>query len=496
MMRSRFGMWARCLANLVLCSCLLGMASPQEGPAAEAIDLGRQGVDLLDEGLKSGSAEKLIAARVRFRAAMVIWLAIDNLQGQAAIAGKLAETEHALHNAVEAVDIHLFAADLWKRQRTYHLSLRNYEMATRIAVESGNVAPMCDILGGRGEVRLAMGEYGSALQDLRDAAEWCGQRADPKGKARVLSALGDLYTKRGRYDDAMTALAGAAGAGAQDDAIRMSISKNLGVLHTRAGRFEDAQVELEQARSLAIQTKNKEFEGVILTALGRTYSELGRYAEARTRYEQALELLVSSEIPLQTDLVRGGLRPLFASTVNELGSLHLAQGNSVEGTSSPMRLEAALDPDSAVVLRGGSDRRMVALEGSLRHNLAAALLVLGDNEAALKQLQSVLTVAYDLSDPALEGRVLSQSGLALRALHQDDDAAENFRRALELQVRIGDVVGEITTLGHAATLDRERGRFPDAMAKLRRANVSFSSMPGIASCSNAVSAASRATKAA
>lgn len=199
---SNCGTYFRWLASgAAFCWCLLVLSTAIAQPEieAEATSLGRQGVDLLE-------ARQFEPALKKLKAALAIWKKIDHPAGQAAILGKIGEAYWALQRGDESVSSHLTAGDIWKSLREYRAALRQYSMALKIQDEIVDVVRYGRTRNAIGEVHMALGNYGWALEHFRTAVlayrsmwMWLWDEA---GEARTLANLGEVYTRLGRYEEA------------------------------------------------------------------------------------------------------------------------------------------------------------------------------------------------------------------------------------------------------------------------------------------------------
>jgi tetratricopeptide (TPR) repeat protein len=461
--RFRFGTWRALCGRVTLCVCLLvGAGATQSASEEDAQRFAREGVNLLEQNQPAAAIEKLAAA-------WSIWSRLGSVQGEAAVIGKIGEAERARDNLQRALELHLRAGSLWYGLRIHDSAIWQFRLAVAIAAPASDLGGLCVALGRIGELELTLGDVVSARQDLNDAVMACGRTWDATNEARALSSLAELQIRRGQYDRASESLATASKVPTSDPDVLTSLVRNRGLLYAAQGRLEEAREQLDRARGLARDAGNLEAEGIILTALGRTYRELGNPEQSGQHYGFAIAALKSGDTSQNREFARG-IRPLLAEAVNELGELHLVQGKLPLAREHFVEalFAIAIDADRNVVLRGDSDRRTAGLEASARLNLGTAVLRQGDAPAALRQLANALTIAEDLSAQALEARVLNQMGKALHALRRFDEADRSFQAALRLQVSIGDVIGEMATLTGAALLDSDRQDYASAIAKLQR----------------------------
>ena len=260
-----------------------------------------------------------------------------------------------------------------------------------------------DLHGGSSVTALQLVEWGQEGISSLDA--------EPAVQARVLGLIGDLYSKLGRYDDAMPLLAASLelrsnAPVAADPGAESRTLNHYGMALMRSGRRAEALPFLEQALAAARAAGNLTTEANVLNDLGLLHSEVGDYdaaesyhrealevrrahlgdtnefvgvslhnlgllMEDRRRYEEAESLFVQAlrikEVALPPEHTRTAL------TLGVLGRVYGATGRSEEGAEllrEAMRIHRArLGPDHPHVALNASD---LGANLALRGELAAA----------------------------------------------------------------------------------------------------------------------------
>ncbi len=237
-------------------------------------------------------------------------------------------------------------------------------------------------------------------------------------RAEMLHTLGKLDPARELYLKALDLHA---------DAIILS---NLGTLYFDQGDYARSLETLTRARDLADDDRA---QGVVLTALGRTYQFLGRGEKARECYQQAL---------VHRKLDRDTLGQAY--TLNNLGASYLDDG---QPELAPAYFREALPlagegPLKAILLTNLATEASLAealalerklgledMEGPTLHALAYAA---SDPERKLELCDQALEVERRFTRRQQEAETLTLRGLALEKLGRRGEAIETLRKATAL----------------------------------------------------------------
>ncbi|WP_019926182.1 tetratricopeptide repeat protein [Nocardia sp. BMG111209] len=225
--------------------------------------------------------------------------------------------------------------------------------------------------------------------DLAESRHFRGGRIEPVaitraaafrfGEAVALSNLGIVYTRLGRYDEALTHQQRALELMRQSAIRVMEVPAlaNLGEIHLGEGRYQEAVRYGTEALQLARQSGHRAFEGTALTCLGNTHEAQGRHDEAENLYREA------HTIAVQTDNLR-----LEAESLDGLGRVLHKRGEHAKALS--------YHTDALLVARSIEHRHewATALTGA-----AHAQRALGLGEHARQLLREALTIYTELGVP-------------------------------------------------------------------------------------------------
>jgi protein O-GlcNAc transferase len=186
-----------------------------------------------------------------------------------------------------------------------------------------------------------------------------------------------------------------------------------GLCRAMLGDPEGAIGEFEHALSV-----NPDYAAALLN-LGVVLSDLGRLEAAAKAFSRLGELEVDGDMPLP-----GELGNRIAQGHAQLGELYLEAERPVQAIDECRR---------ALEIRGGYV--------DVRARLAHALLMAGEHDAALAELESVLKGHPHF----LEARI--ELGTVLRRMGRRDEAIEEWRRCLEIDPKDRRVRAYLASVG-------------------------------------------------
>jgi tetratricopeptide (TPR) repeat protein len=158
-----------------------------------------------------------------------------------------------------------------------------------------------------------------------------------KQSADAQAALGNFLAVRGEYEEAKTWLRRAKAAyEAEGDLVQQAhILDGLGMIHWRQGALPQALAEVQQAQTLARQSKDLKVIGKVMGNLGVVHWSLGAYEEALRCLEERLVLAEQ----LGDRLARG-------KAIGNIGLVYMEQGRYVPAltkATEKYQLERELD---------------------------------------------------------------------------------------------------------------------------------------------------------
>ena len=255
-----------------------------------------------------------------------------------------------------------------------------------------------------GELRQSQEAAERGYQHYRQSSpEWAW-------RFRILEARAALW--RGLYEDVLEFLGSQPAPPNQHDLAVPTLTL-VGVAQTYLHNFSDAEKAIDQAAKLC-ETSAIAACGDVLQARGYLASEQGRSGAAEKLYELSL-LFARSH----------GDRFLEATSLLNLGAESLAQGHFDEAIESS---EAAYHSAATVDAK--------AVELVAKGNIGWAHYKLGDLERALSQLIEAKDLAELLQGVSNQENELTNIGYIYMDQRKFDLAAQSFRQALDLALRI------------------------------------------------------------
>jgi tetratricopeptide (TPR) repeat protein len=189
----------------------------------------------------------------------------------------------------------------------------------------------------------------------------------------------------------------------------------LGSVVYAQGDHSQSQAYCEQALCISHEIGNRWGERAVLEILGHILEAQGDYAKAQAHYEQALR--ISREISDQRS---------ESSALDSLGGLYRKQGDYAHAQTF---YEQALHISRESGLRR-EELNVLANWGLLSHQM-------GDNEAARRYSQEALRIGLDIGARERQGHGLTILGHAVADLKKWTEAADAYRRALDLYRELG-----------------------------------------------------------
>ncbi|MFN7146085.1 MAG: tetratricopeptide repeat protein, partial [Myxococcota bacterium] len=249
---------------------------------------------------------------------------------------------------------------------------------------------------------------------VKDAALAICRAGDALRRAQFLDRALECYLKGIQW-------LGAAPRDQQDDALDARLHLSAGEVAVLLGRSR-AENLLHVALDLVAELGPADYEARALLALGQIYAGSGKSAMARAHLDASLGLFRRlKDTPGQVQCLE------------VLGALALDEGRIDEG-------RAVYDEGLRVAGDDGS------LAARMLLGLASHALRRDDNAAAMRFLREALPHAEAAADRILLGRILNNIGVAHLNEGRQNEALDEFRKALQVRQGLGYRVGEVVNL--------------------------------------------------
>jgi CHAT domain-containing protein/Tfp pilus assembly protein PilF len=295
-----------------------------------------------------------------------------------------------------------------------------------------------------GNISLAQQLIGQALE-LRKAEN------DRPGAANLANSLGGISDRLGEPERALSYLKEslkeweAVGELRPADSRKVAIVlSNIGTIYDKLGRWDDALDYYDKA--LAKFRPDDASSAATFDSKGELYAALGSPARARECYEQALRIVDANE-KADPDVKAGIL-------------VHMGQLSLTAGEPEPAikLFEQARD------LGPGKDKL-----GDVLTNLGNALASSRSFDNALASYQRALEIKTSLNDRRGRALIFQKRGETYLSQGKLKEAADDFNAALPLWREVVDQRGEAATFNNIARVERLRGNPAEALAKNQEA---------------------------
>ncbi len=316
---------------------------------------------------------------------------------------------------------------------------------------------IADAVAQMGRIRLAYGQFASALENVERAITHSRNASDFRGEARYLLLLGDVYREMGYFQTAL-------------DQYRSSLSfssafrdyESVVALQLRMGEslfqlelYDESMANFESAVTYYREVGNRAGITTGLIGLGQIYRVQERYDEALNSLSQAESFLDASEHPR----LEGKLRLNLGLISRAQGDWNNALRHLRDGTN---RLRAK---------RVGKD-----LESLLLFYLARIYHESGRFDEAMKFYTDAAAVARRANDRMAETYILLSlefvnEQLALRGdrIPEFEKLAASYENLGRRFAALGHRTGEAVALGAVGQTLRRMGRTNEALEYFSRA---------------------------
>jgi tetratricopeptide (TPR) repeat protein len=308
-------------------------------------------------------------------------------------------------------------AERYFRQSVARVEGRSDGSPADIAVARGDLAWMLVVKGNYGEAERLLD---SALMVLRS-----GSAEDCQQTAIILSHLGTVYQKTGRYARAEKFLKQTLTLSERCAQWYIQVAlNNLGILYGETGRLKQAVPPLE--RSLALVEKQPK-TGETPLLLAQTLTSLAAVHQARRDFPLTEQLLLRA-IPVLEESLEGPYRGLaigfLSLAVEQSAQVHYQQGKLDQ---SEQEFQRAKDLE---IMRGIRGPRL----SKLSFELAEVLTAKGNYDDAKIQYERALQEGE--KDTALTATIMERFSSLLRIMKAESQAAEIEFRAKKIRAAL------------------------------------------------------------
>lgn len=262
------------------------------------------------------------------------------------------------------------------------------------------------------------GRYGQALQNARQALAIFRAEDDRHGEAAVLDHIGLVHWQSSHFQEAIScheqALLLWRALGDRHGEADSLAHSAMPIMHT--GGYGEALERFGQALSVYQDMRDSQGEAKTLNNIAVVEEQLGLYDDALRRYQQAQAVARDT-----------GDRQGEAITFNNMGVVYNWIGQHQESLANYRKALA--------IYRDIGDR---SCEADVLNNIGSAFQRIRHLGEAAIHHQKALAVAHELAEPYQEARSLSGAGAVHLMSGRYALALEDYRAALELSRLIGD----------------------------------------------------------
>lgn len=451
----------------------------QRDRKAEADALLQQGAQQLQRG-------RIQDALRSWEAALALYQALDNQQGQAYVLMNLGIAYGSLSDFQEEIAYYEQALPLFQALRDRqgqantlnnlgfaYASLSNYQEAIAYYEEA---LPLFQALRDRqgqalvlmnlGVAYTSLSGYQEAIAYFEEALPLYQVLRDRQGQADVLNNLGLAYEALSDYRGAITYYEQALPLYQvlNDRQGQANVLNHLGIASRLLIDFRKAVSYFEPALSLYQALEDQQGQADVLMNLGIVYGSLSDFREAIPYYEQALPLYQALEDRRGQANVLNHLGLIYRSLSDYRGAIaYYDQALPLFQALQDQRGQANVLNHLAIAYRGLSDyREAIAYyeqalplfqaledrrgEASVLTNLGVAYLKLSDYQGAIAYYEQALPLFQVLEDRQGQASVLTNLGSFYGSLSDYQGALAYYEEALSLFQSLEDRQGEADAL--------------------------------------------------
>lgn len=367
----------------------------------------------------------------------------------------------SLHPLVRDYLYTTLGTDAARRKRMHRLAAEwseadgNIVEAAHHWTRAANLEQAAEVLGDRSEELFNRGQASAAVQVVDEALERAARkRGDTSAlRRRLLTARGDLLRGTFRAADAEASYREALSLAQNLPAVRAQIVRNLAQILLQRGRSAEA-LALCQSAAAGLGEADILLRARLASIQCRAHLVLSQFDEAERTASLAIGLAgqFSEALPQAANDV-------WARAERTLGWINYTR--HPEGTESLAHYRRALDCARAAGLR--------VIECAILSNTATALMERGETQSALQTYEEALRGYESLGDMYGVASVLHNLGV-LHGIREEYDAAlQRFAQASDIERRVGDHEGLLSSEGARASMLISLNRLAEARAVLDEA---------------------------
>lgn len=321
-----------------------------------------------------------------------------------------------------------------------------YEQSLALWQQAGDRRGEADAVQYLAVAHRRIGETEKAIEHLTQALSLYRAAEERRGESQVLQGLGlmnhltgDVHKALEYYNQTLPMSREMGDRGGEATALN-----NIGGVYSYMGEQQKALEYYALSLPLHKTLGNKVGEATTLNNIGEIYRTLGEYDRAIEHFDKSLSLR------RETKDIRGE-----GVTLNNIGLTY----------SSLSQYQKALDylGQSLALRRTTGDR---SGEAFTLNNTGFVYHKLGEHDKALEFFNQALKLRQAVADRRGEANTLHHIGSVYSSMGDTQKAMEYFNRALPLTQAVGDRIVETATLYSMARIERDRGRFIEARARM------------------------------
>ncbi len=333
-------------------------------------------------------------------------------------------------------------------------------------------AQICGVIGER---LVELGHEDDAQYWFNHALQMDERAENTRGQIKSAAALGDLYRRRGNFEEAMKIFQKMlkCAENLSDPTLLSALYNEIGLTYRRQGQYSKA-IDY-YLKGLKIDEELGDDNGLAASYgnLGNVYTEMGALTKALEMYEQALVFGLRS---CDDNLVRKTRKfideiktkqnkrinePLPAIAVgNEKSALNLLLkgGQKLASSNWLEARECFLEALEMSENLGDPMSKCMALSA-----LGHLLINHGEFSNALELCQEALKLAEELNDPFLQSGIYDEIGTSYYGMSQYPQAIEYFKRVTAISEASNDNPGIFSGYGNLGMVYLMQGDFEKAM---------------------------------
>jgi ATP/maltotriose-dependent transcriptional regulator MalT/DNA-binding XRE family transcriptional regulator len=378
------------------------------------------------------------------------------------------QRRYLIENARHA-DLHplvrdyLYAAlstDVPRKKQVHRLAAQWAERGGEIVeaayhwTRAGDLEQATEVVSDQSEQLFNRGQANAAVQVVDEALQRAGRkRGDTTSlRRRLLKARGDLLRGTFRAAEAENSFREALSLAQNLPAVRAEIVRNLAQILLQRGRTAEA-LQLCQSAMKGLTPGDIILRARLSSIECRAHLALSHYDEAERLASEAITLAgqFAEALPRVADDV-------WARSERTLGWINYTR--HPESTESLVHYRRALECARRAGLR--------VIESAILSNIATALMERGDLDGALQSYQESLKGYEALGDMYGSAGILHNLGALYAAREDSESALKQFEKASEIERRIGDIEGLLSSEGARASTMLSMGKLVEARSVLER----------------------------